>query len=137
MLRDVFQTLLEGSEPPNSPVIWESSRFAVDCGTDAQNGGLGAVSRYSAELFLALVEFAQSLGIEEILTVYDVRIARLLNRLGATAHWTSGRHQIGNTIAQAGRFRTDATMLTSIRETTGISGSVIRPFLSAMVQTAA
>ena len=127
MLNEVFSELLEGNPAPTSPLIWESSRFAVDTEYDGK-AGLGAVHRYSAELFCALVEFAMASGIDEVLTVYDVRIARLLNRLGAKALWTSGRHQVGNTIAVAGRFRCDADMLNSIRQSTGITHNVITSY---------
>ena len=138
MLSDVFSPLLEGAQPPRSPLIWEASRFAVDCGpSDQQVGGLGAAGRFSAELVHSLVEFAIGRGIEDVLSVYDVRMSRVLFRLGAKPYWTSGRHQVGNTIAQASRFRMDQALLSSISEATGITDSVIRPFRGVPIRKAA
>ena len=36
MLRDTFPALLEGQPAPSSPLVWESSRFAIDVPVDAK-----------------------------------------------------------------------------------------------------
>ena len=39
MLRDAFPILLDGTSAPASSSVWESSRFALDIGADAREGG--------------------------------------------------------------------------------------------------
>src|SRR3546814_18817119 len=81
-LRDVFPQLLDGLPPPCGPRIWEGSRFAVDCDYDGSKTSLAALNRTTAEIFCAVVELSLALGAEEVVTVYDARLARLLPRLG-------------------------------------------------------
>ena len=125
MLRDVFPELLEGQPAPNDPRIWETSRFAVDGGFDG-SAGLHALSRVTRELFCGLVEFCVSRGIVEVLTAYDVRIARLLKRVGCRPKWQSAGHRIGGTISVAGRFDTNEAVLAELWDAGGITHSVLR-----------
>ena len=125
MLRDVFPQLMDGLPPPASPRIWEGSRFAVDCDYDGSKAGLAALSRTTAEIFCAVVELSMALGAEELVTVYDARIARLLPRLGVVPTWRGTPVRIGNTIAMAGRFDISDDVLATIRERTGLAEPVL------------
>lgn len=125
MLRDVFPHLLDGSEAPRDAAIWEGSRFAVDC-LSHRKIGLGTPGKITGEIFAAVVEFGLALGLREIVTVYDRRIARLLPRIGCHPKWQSRRHTIDDTVTLAGRFDIDLDALESIRKANGINGSVIR-----------
>ncbi len=140
MLRDVFPDLLEGTPPPCHPGIWETSRFAVDCDLDTADG-LKAVNRITAEMFCGLLEHCLANGIHEMITVYDARIARLLGRLGgprwSTPKWRSGRHQIGDTRAYAGRWDVAPEILLAIRERGGIAGSVLMAPIASDTRVAA
>ncbi len=129
MLRDVFPELLDGAPPPRHPRIWEGSRFAVDAGRrngDIGGSGLAALSRITSEIFCAVVELCMAYGVDEVVTVYDARIARLLPRIGCEPRWRSAPRRIGNTIAMAGRFDIDDRVLARIRERGGIEGPVLR-----------
>ncbi len=125
MLRNVFPALLEGYPAPCSPRIWEGSRLAVDGGRLGREG-LASINVATTELFCGLVEFCLSQGIEEVLTVYDARVARLLPRIGCEPRWHSDRHQIGNTATIAGRFEVSERVLTNIRTSAGMTSSVLR-----------
>ena len=124
MLRDVFKKLLDGRELPEDPQIWECSRFSVDC-EDSDDNSLTAVNRVTQELFCGLIEFCLEQGIRQMVTVYDIRIARLLPRVGCRPIWRTRPQRIGNTSALAGLFATDRATLEEIRRRAGISGSVI------------
>ncbi|MEO3431586.1 acyl-homoserine-lactone synthase [Inquilinus sp. CAU 1745] len=126
MMKDTeaFHPLLKDGEAPRRPRLWEASRFAVDMGSGS-DGGLAAVGQITAELFHGLVEHCMAEGIEEILTVYDRRIARLLPRVGCHPLWTVGPMPIGGVPTHAGLFDAGPAMLAAIREATGISGSVV------------
>lgn len=124
MLRDVFPELLDGSTAPESPLVWETSRFAVEMDADG-NDRRNTVNRVTSELFAGLVEWALLYGIQEVVTVYDVRVGRLLNKIGVTPTWVSQRRRIGNTITVAGRFEISDTVLASIRNAGCIQDSVL------------
>lgn len=124
MLRDVFPALLDNQPPPNDPAIWETSRFAIEATPDSAEG-LGAVSRITSELFCGLIEFCLLFGIREIITVYDVRVARLLPRIGCRPTWQSTRHRIGETLTMAGRFDINHEVLLAVQAAAGITHSVV------------
>lgn len=124
MLRDVFPELLEGMPAPEGATIVEASRFCVDDRV-AENDRNGSVNRLTSELFCALVEHCLAMGITEIVTVYDNRIARLLPRIGCRPTWQSGFHRIGKSIAVAGRFPITEQTLKDLRAAAGIAGSVV------------
>jgi acyl homoserine lactone synthase len=126
MLKDVFGELLEGQTPPCDEAVWEMSRFAVDHGP-LDEKGLNALSATTGELFCGLVEYALSQGVREVWTVYDIRIARLLDRVGCRPFWRSARRRIGETIAVAGRFEISARVLAELRATNQVHGSVLNP----------
>jgi acyl homoserine lactone synthase len=125
MLRDVFPQLLDdGMEAPADPAVWECSRFAVDCPVDEADG-LYAVNRVTATLFAGLIEHGIATKMREIVTVYDVRIAKLLKRIGVEPTWQSKRQRIGNTIAVAGRFDVNEAVLRDVMSRAEIAGSPI------------
>lgn len=125
MLQKIFPMLL-GSEPaPSQPNIWEGSRFAVDCEYEGKPG-LASVSRTTGEIFCAVVEFCCESGIDEVVTVYDARIARLLPRIGCRPKWRSRILRIGSTPTMAGRFDATEEVLAEIRSANRIQASVIR-----------
>lgn len=83
MLRDVFPVLVPGGAPA-SPLIWESSRFAVNpaafsgCERAAANH---VVNRTTIELLCGIVEVCQRAGIEHIVSVFDARMARIFRSI--------------------------------------------------------
>jgi acyl homoserine lactone synthase len=124
MLRNIFPELLDGQPVPSDPTIWETSRFAVDS-LPVTTAGLRAVNRITRELFCGLVELSLVFGIREIVTVYDIRIGKLLERIGCRPYWRSSEHRIGNTITVAGRFEISDQVLQTIRDIGGITGTVL------------
>lgn len=124
MLRDVFGDVFADAPKPADPVVWETSRFAVEPGPGGEDRR-GAVNRLTGELFAGLVEWALLFGIREIVTVYDVRVGRLLNHIGVRPKWATERHRLGQTIAVAGRFDVSDEVLENIRAATGVTGSVL------------
>lgn len=130
MLKSVFPQLLEDAPAPAKEDLWETSRFAVDSARLREPGPRG-VSRVTSELFCGLVEHCLASGIREVVQVYDIRIARLLPRIGCAPAWQSRCHRIDSTVALAGRFTTDRKALARIRRAGGIARPVL---LSADVE---
>lgn len=125
MLRDIFPELLDGEQAPESPTIFETSRFAVHTDGDAEQG-LACLNKATGELFCGLLEYGLAAGIEEVWTVYDIRIARLLKRLDCTPLWRSKARRIGETLAVAGRFEISNQVLARIRAAAGIDHPMLR-----------
>ncbi len=123
MLPDVFGVLMDGEPVPRSARIWECSRFAVD-DRDGQRSPQ-AIHRITSELFCGLIEYCLEVGIEEVITVYDLRVARLLPRIGCQPTWKTAVKRIGVTAAMAGRFAINHNVLESCRRRNDITGSVL------------
>ena len=115
MLRDVFPHLLTDRPIPSAPGTWECSRFAVDCATDGENC-LANLNRVTSELFCGLIHFCLQKDIGEVVTVYDIRIGRILPRVGCSPRWRTKPQRIGNFSALVGLFDINNDVLTSVME---------------------
>ncbi len=132
MLRDAFPELLKGQPAPATPLIWESSRFAIDVAADAPKGDRG-ITRAAYELFAGMVEFGLSRQLTDIVTVTDVRMERILRRAGWPLRRIGDPFAIGNTLALAGYLDISRETLARLRKAADFS----RPVLWAPVVSAA
>lgn len=123
MIGDVFSDLLDGERPPNAPDVWEVSRLAVDI-KDSGRRVLSQVHNLTRELYCGMAELGLELGIREYLGVYDLTVARFMERVGATPSWQSKTHIVGGTTAIAARFDVTEQALSDIRKAGGIAASV-------------
>ncbi|AJA60697.1 MULTISPECIES: acyl-homoserine-lactone synthase [Bradyrhizobium] len=131
MLCDVFPALLEGQSAPSSPLVWESSRFAIDVAADAPKGDHG-ITRAAYELFAGMVEFGLSRKLTDIVTVTDVRMERILRRAGWPLRRIGNPSAIGKTLAVAGYLKISRETLASLRRASGLSTPVLwTPVISA------
>ena len=124
MLRDTFPVLLEDQSAPSTPLIWESSRFAIDVAADAPKGNHG-ITRAAYELFAGMVEFGLSRQLTDIVTVTDVRMERVLRRAGWPLRRIGSPATIGNTMAVAGYLAISSEILTGLRKAGGLSTPVL------------
>ncbi|RXH41730.1 acyl-homoserine-lactone synthase [Bradyrhizobium zhanjiangense] len=124
MLRDTFPILLDGAQAPRSEQVWESSRFALDVQAEAPkaSGGLAAATY---ELFAAMIEFGLSIGLNEIVTVTDTRMDRILRRAGWPLRPIGKARPLGNTVAVAGYLKVSTDALERVRKAGRISGPVL------------
>lgn len=123
MLADVFPALMDGRAAINSPSIWECSRFAVDCSGHRENN-LAAVASITYELFMGLASFCVPRDISGVVTVYDLRIARLMSRVGIKPDWKTSTRRIDSTMALAGYFSVNETNIAKAASGS-IDGSVL------------
>lgn len=131
MLRDVFPALLDGQQAPDSPRIWESSRFSLDTtSTDKSQVGL---TRATHELFAGMIEFGLMWGLTHIVTVTDLRVERILRRSGWPLERLGVAQRIGDVTAVAGFLETSSRTLERVCEIGGLR----RPILWMPVQLAA
>ncbi|SDI25749.1 acyl homoserine lactone synthase [Bradyrhizobium sp. Rc2d] len=120
MLCDTFPRLLEGQPAPSTPLVWESSRFAIDVAADAPKGDHG-LTRAAYELFAGMVEFGLSRQLTDIVTVTDVRMERILRRAGWPLRRIGNPSAIGNTLAVAGYLEISRDTLANLRKAGGLS----------------
>lgn len=80
MLKDSFPQLLHGQTAPESKMIWELSRFAIE--TDI-NEGFG-FSNLTLESIKEMMAYGMKHGVNQYITVTTTAIERLLRRAGAS-----------------------------------------------------
>lgn len=124
MLANTFPVLLDGRDAPNSPRIWESSRFCVDTQkteATAENG----LREATFLLLAAMIEWGQSRELSAIATVTDLRMERILRRAGWALDRLGEPRQIGATKAVAGILPVTDIALAAIRCAGKLSGPAI------------
>jgi N-acyl-L-homoserine lactone synthetase len=125
MIRDIWPEFMTSIDLPVDPLVWEGSRFAVEKSPCSGTKGLAQINRTTQELFCGITELCIHCGIREIFTLYDLRIARLLQRLNCSAKQVSSRICINGLPTEVGRFVTNRTMLERLRHSAGIHHNLI------------
>ena len=128
MLRDVFSVLMPGGAV-ESPLIWESSRFAINARIFQEKDRAEAnhiVNRTTVELLCGMVETAQRAGIEHIVSVFDARMARIFRSIDCRFEELGTPVRIGETMSYAGLF----DMSRDMRSRLGTAGNFREPVLA-------
>lgn len=126
MLADVFSDILQGQPPLRSATLWESTRFCVDTDLLQMSGrGAGTVSRATCELMVGSLEYARASGIEDIITVIDPVMNRVLKRSdNAPYDYVGETVQMGKTKALAALLDCSEERIARVRAFAGIEGDV-------------
>lgn len=133
MLRNVFLDLVPGGAP-ESPLIWESSRFAVNpAAFDAIDRAEAnhIVNRTTVELLCGIVEVCQRAGIEHIVSVFDARMARIFRSIDCVFEIIGTPTRIGKTMTYAAVF----DMSDEMRKRLGEASKLHAPVLAARPQS--
>ncbi|SHN92840.1 hypothetical protein BHECKSOX_1620 [Bathymodiolus heckerae thiotrophic gill symbiont] len=89
LLKDVFPQLLNGMTPPNSPDVWELSRFSTaDFNVKKTGSRRQHPSPETVKLLHKCLSVAASQGAKRIVTVSPIGVEKLLIRAGFNAHRT-------------------------------------------------
>ncbi len=126
MINDVFAELLPDGAPIVSPLIWESSRFAVDRDADVPIGPNG-VSRAVAELGLGMNAVAMRAGLSHVVTVYDALVHRTLKRAHCAGEPLAPPKRIGGTLSYVVLYEVGPETERRVREVSGIMDDVFEP----------
>lgn len=124
MLADTFPALLGGHAVPCSERILESSRFCVDtklASELAENG----LNRATVILFAAMIEGARAVNAESIVTVTDVRMERILRRVGWPLERIAPPQRLGQTMALAGYLHATDDALAAMYRNADVKGPVL------------
>ena len=140
MLRDVFSTLVPGGAP-ESPLIWESSRFAINPrifpGDDRAMAN-HRVNGITLELLCGIVEVCQKSGIDQIVSVFDARIARIFRAVDCPYDEIGTPTRIGKVMIYAGLFAMSDAMWRRLATVAGFDAPVLaRPDAMTRLATVA
>lgn len=109
-----FPQLFDGCTPPHSSAVWECSRFVVDPSKrEVTSAGIDVTT---ASLLVAIIEFAVTYNVEEIVSVESPAVARLHDRARERKpRWRGSIHRFGEMKALVSRYDIDGAMLASLR----------------------
>lgn len=124
MINDIFPELLPEGQPIVSPLIWESSRFAVDRDADIPIGPNG-VSRATAELGLGINAVGMQLGLTHVVTVYDALVHRALKRGNCAGEPLGKPKRIGGTLSMLVVYEVGPETEETVRAASGIDGEIL------------
>ncbi len=127
MLRDVFSILVPDGTV-ESPLIWESSRFAINprivlAGTRGDANHI--VNRTTIELLCGIVEACQRAGIEHVVSVFDARMARIFRAANCPFKIIGTPARIGKTMTYAGLFEMTNDMPARLDQVGGLPPVVL------------
>lgn len=125
MLADVFSSILDGEPPLRSATLWESTRFCVDTQRLGTGRGRGSISFATCELMIGSLEYARSAGIEDIVTVIDPVMDRVLKRSdNAPYGYVGSTKPMGKVSALAALLDCSEERIGRLRAFAGIEGEV-------------
>jgi acyl homoserine lactone synthase len=134
MLNDTFAELLPEGARIESPLIWESSRFAVRLGANRRFDP-DIISSVTAELGFALNEIALAAGLTHIVTVYDHGMHRMLQRCGFAGEIFGAPRDIGGVITHAVVYEVEPKWSLDARSIAGRAGVQLDPIVVEPVRS--
>lgn len=126
MLSDVFPETMTGAPIIRHPLIWESSRFCVDTDAIARQTGTGLHTN-TGEILLGLFEVAQQNAVENIVSVYDVLVERILRRAGCSFERLGEPFAYDGLYTVAGFSPVSNDVIQKIRIKSEIEGDIFSP----------
>ncbi len=125
MLADVFCSILDGQPPIRSATMWESTRFCVDTQRLTRGKEKNSVSYATCELMIGSLEYARSAGIQDIVTVIDPVMDRVLKRSDNAPYDYVGKTvPMGKVPALAALLDCSEERIARVREFSGIHHDV-------------
>ena len=125
MLADVFSAILDGEAPIRSARMWESTRFCVDTQRLSRGKEKNSVSYATCELMIGSLEYAKNAGMEDIITVIDPVMDRVLKRSNCAPYDYVGKTvPMGKVSALAALLDCTDERIQGIREFAGIHEDV-------------
>jgi len=136
MLSDVFSDLLPPGELIRSPLVWESTRFCVD--TDyAKDRTTNELSRITGELVCGLTETGLAAGLQNVVSVYDLRMERILRRIGCTIDRLAPPKDVGGVMTVAGLFEVSQIACDRVHQISGLAAPTVSNEIFARIGLAA
>jgi acyl homoserine lactone synthase len=124
MIRNLWPKFLEDLAMPQTPYIWEASRFGVHAYETEDYRHTHQVSHVTVKLIWALIKTCLIADITHIYTLYNPQVGRSVKRIGFIPEIVSKTLPIDGKPAIVGRFRMDEEALSRIETITGYKGSL-------------
>ncbi|NOD29145.1 acyl-homoserine-lactone synthase [Ruegeria atlantica] len=138
MLSDVFSAILCGEAPLRSATMWESTRFCVDTQRLTRGKEKNSVSYATCELMIGSLEYAKNAGIQDIITVIDPVMDRVLKRSNCAPYDYVGKTvPMGKVHALAALLDCTEERIAGLREFAGIHDDVFMDEEEALALLAA
>lgn len=126
MIEKVWPEFTKDIKIEKSPFCWEMSRFGILSNQEqSAKENINNFNKTTAELFCALTELCIHCGIEEIYTLYNKQIAKLLRRLNCEPLEVSSPRQVNGEDTYVGRFLPNKVMLSKLQEATSLTDGLI------------
>lgn len=133
MMRDLFPHFVEAVPLPNSPEVWEGTRFGVDRTLPPR-----LRRRVIVELLCACLEFGLQEGILQYLVLMPMFVLnRTFPRAGCAVHLVGRSRLINRDRVGAALCDVSAYMLAKVQATAGIEGPVLRTAADFKIDKAA
>ncbi|NBU58292.1 MAG: autoinducer synthase [Betaproteobacteria bacterium] len=134
MLQRVFSHLVTDIELPQSPAVWEASRFCVDDRLPAE-----ARRRIIQEIVVAYLEYGLDTGITRYIGImYPAYWRNIFTRSGWDIDWIGPERTLGTGHAiRAGWVAVTPEILLKVRRTTGLHDRVLSYGRAAVTSQAA
>ena len=128
MLADVFSDILCGEPPLRSASLWESTRFCVDTSILERGKSRNSVSYATCELMAGSLQYAMESGIQDIVTVIDPVMNRVLQRSDCAPYDYVGETvPMGKVPAMAALLDCSEERIERLHRFAGIEGDVFAP----------
>lgn len=125
MIKDTFSYLIKDQNViPNDPKIWESSRFFYRKPRNS-NDRVGAARRGTLEIFIGVIEFGITWGLEGILTLTDLRVEKMIKNAGWDFQRICPPIEVDGKPVVVGVMPTNKEVLKRVREQTKIDYPVL------------
>lgn len=124
LIMDVFPFLIDGGRLPISRTTWEITRFAVDHRRE-RLGSLAEGANPAAMLYCAIFEFAYRAGLEQMVSVSDRRMERIIRRFGGMMERTGRVYKMDGVEMVGELYDVTLEHLMRIRSKSNIKGSVL------------
>lgn len=124
MIRTIWPQYCETLPVPLSDTMIETSRFGVHSETHNTADRQKQVNFATAEMIVALIETCMLCGITDMYTLYNVKIKRLLERIGFKPCDVSDIIDLEGEPTVTARFRMDHDLLQAVTSITGISPTI-------------
>lgn len=124
MIRNIWPHYTQSLPVPLSSTMCETSRFGVHSETENRGERQKQVNLATAEMIVALIDACMLCGITDMYTLYNIKIKRLLERIGFKPAEVSAIIDLEGEPTVTARFCMNQDLLDAVRAATGITLSV-------------
>jgi acyl homoserine lactone synthase len=124
MMKGCFDKYFDVPFDIESPLIWECSRFCIEPNVDGRVSG-SALRQTTFELMHGGCEVVLMAGVEQVLGIFDPFMLRVYRRTGWGPEIIASTDDLGPNVVYFGIWDVSEAKLKSIRERSGLTGSVL------------